>query len=56
MNNDYNYYLYIMNPSSKLQDKPTYKLCENTDCERYPDDDDFDKENEEATKGIEFIK
>jgi hypothetical protein len=37
----------IMNPSSETQDEPTYTLCENTDCERYPDDEDFDKENEE---------
>lgn len=36
-----------MNPSSEPQQKPTYKLCKNTDCERYPDDEDFDKENEE---------
>ena len=42
-----NYYSYIMNPSSKVQDEPTYRLCENTDCYRYPDDEDFDKENEE---------
>jgi hypothetical protein len=25
----------------------THTLCENTDCERYPDDEDFDKDNEE---------
>ena len=44
MNNDY--YSCIMNPSCKVQDEPTYKLCKNTDCERYPDDEDFDKDNE----------
>jgi hypothetical protein len=38
-----------MNPSSEIQEQeePTYRLCENMDCERYPEDDDFDKENEE---------
>uniref|UniRef100_A0A6C0LVI6 Uncharacterized protein n=1 Tax=viral metagenome TaxID=1070528 RepID=A0A6C0LVI6_9ZZZZ len=38
-----------MNPTSEIQEQeePTYRLCENTDCERYPEDDDFDKENEE---------
>ena len=46
-NNDYNYFIIIMNPSSETKDEPTYKLCKNTDCERYPDDEDFDKENEE---------
>ena len=46
-NNDYNYFIIIMNPSSETKDEPTYKLCENTDCERYPDDEDIDKENEE---------
>lgn len=37
----------IMNPTSEIQEEPTYELCENMDCERYPDDEDFDKENEE---------
>jgi len=36
-----------MNPTSETNDETTYTLCENTDCERYPEDDDFDKENEE---------
>jgi hypothetical protein len=35
-----------METSSEVQDKPTYRLCKNTDCERYPDDEDFDKDNE----------
>ena len=29
----------------------THTLCENTDCERYPDDEDFDKDNEEEYEG-----
>lgn len=35
-----------METSSEVQDKSTYRLCRNTDCERYPDDEDFDKDNE----------
>ena len=46
-NNHYNYYYWIMNITIEIPEEPTYTLCENTDCERYPDDEDFDKENEE---------
>ena len=35
----------------------THTLCENTDCERYPDDEDFDKDNEEEYEGNgEWVK
>ena len=30
-----------------MTDDSTCKLCKNTDCERYPDDENFVKENEE---------
>ena len=33
-----------MKATSEPQQKTTYKLCENTDCERYPDDEDFDND------------
>ena len=45
-----------MNPVSEMQAEPTWKLCENMDCVRYPPDWDAKRDTEETYQEDPWLK